>query len=392
MEVTEHPLDSKGRCIIGAHTSAAGGAYHALEEGVVIDASGVQLFTANQRQWVAKDLAEKDIQKFHNTMTSSGVSVNMSHGSYLVNLGGANAENLAKSRAVFKQELERCHQLGIHFLVFHPGSAADSTVEKCLATIAESLIDLKDTINKGPTQVLIESTAGQGEQTGHDFAHLRTLMDLLSPHMKIGICLDTCHMFGAGYDLRTAEAFDKTFQEFDSVVGLKYLKAFHVNDSLSPLNSRVDRHAMLGEGHIGWLAFKLLMTDPRTALVPKYLETPGDLAIWTREIAQLRAFVNGADLPPNVPSAKMKSDSGKLKKARSDSAALPKKAKGKRKAPAEPESDLDDDVSDQDAGSSSTKKGASSLSRSKSSSSKPATKKTKEVADSSDDPEPCSHG
>lgn len=334
-----HPLDSEGRCILGAHTSAAGGAWHALEEGMEIGASGVQLFTANQRQWHAKEIAEKDAQKFRETMTSSGVSVNMSHGSYLVNLGGVKPDLLEKSRATFKQEVERCQRLGISFLVFHPGSAADSTLDATLGRISDSLIELKDLINKGPTQVLIESTAGQGEQTGHDFAHLRTLMDALTPHIpNIGICIDTCHMFAAGYDIRTKEAFNRTFEDFDKIVGLKYLKAFHVNDSLSPLNSRVDRHAMLGEGHIGWFAFKLLMTDSRTKLVPKYLETPGDLKIWKREIAQLRAFVNGAEIPPNKPSDKMKQESGKMKKAKSDLVA--KKAKS---TAAKRKSSVDDD-------------------------------------------------
>lgn len=383
MESSTHPLDAHGRCILGAHTSAAGGAWNALKEGLEIDASGVQFFTANQRQWVAKDIPEKDGQKFKDTMVSTGVTINMSHGSYLVNLGGVKPDLLEKSRGVFKQEIERCHALGVKFLAFHPGSAADQTPEQCLDRIIESMMMLKDLINKGPTQVLIESTAGQGEQTGHDFQHLRYLMDALSPHMPVGICIDTCHMFAAGYDIRTEEAFDKSFAEFDRVVGLKFLKAFHVNDSLSPLNSRVDRHAMLGEGHIGWLAFKLLMTDPRTAMVPKYLETPGDLEIWKREIAQLRAFVTGAAVPENKPSPKMKSDSGKLKKASSD---LQKKSKKKTRG--DEASDEDDSDGDYAA---TSKKRKPALSRAKSSteSTKPSKKKAKLEEEDGDGA--CSH-
>lgn len=381
-----HPLDSQGRCILGAHTSAAGGAWNALEEGNQIGASGVQFFTANQRQWQAKEIAEKDAQKFRETKESSGVSVNMSHGSYLVNLGGCKPDLLEKSRATFKQEVERCHRLGITFLVFHPGSAADSTLEATLGRIAESLIEIKDLINQGPTQVLIESTAGQGEQTGHDFAHLRTLLDLLLPHIPnhIGICIDTCHMYAAGYDIRTVEAFNDSFEKFEKVVGLRHLKAFHVNDSLSPLNSRVDRHAMLGEGHIGWLSFKLLMTDSRTKFVPKYLETPGDLAIWKREIAQLRAFANGVtELPPNKPSEKMKMESGKMKKAQSELT----KMKAPKKSGSKVKNEDDEDYGEQDGGegSTNTKKRKATLTKSKSLVEKSAPREKKQKSEEYED-------
>jgi deoxyribonuclease-4 len=332
-QVIQHPLDSSGRCILGAHTSAAGGSWNALKEGSQIEASGVQFFTANQRQWVAKPIPDADAQNFRRMMDDTKVGVNMSHGSYLVNLGSVKEDLLEKSRSVFRQELERCQRLGMAFFVFHPGSAADSTPDACMDRIVQSILLEKDLINQGPTKVLIESTAGQGAHVGHDFAHLRYLMDKLSPEIpSIGVCIDTCHMFAAGYDIRTEEAFDKTFSEFDRVVGLKYLKAFHVNDSLSPLNSRVDRHAMLGEGHIGWLAFKLLMTDPRTAMVPKYLETPGDLSIWKREISQLRALVNGGPLPENKPCDKMKPEGGKLKKAKSDMPKTRVKKSGAKKS------------------------------------------------------------
>ena len=382
MTETIHPLDHKGRCILGAHTSAAGGAWNALKEGKTIDASGVQLFTANQRQWTAKEIPESDASKFKEMMSSTGVSANMSHGSYLVNLGSAKPELLEKSRATFKQEIERCHRLGVKFLVFHPGSAAESTLEATLQRIADSVIQLKDLINQGPTHVLIESTAGQGEQTGHDFAHLRFLMDALAPHIpNIGICIDTCHMFAAGYDIRTEEAFNDSFEKFDKIVGLKYLQAFHVNDSLTPLNSRVDRHAMLGEGHIGWLAFKLLMTDPKTKDVPKYLETPGDLDIWKREIVQLRAFVDGAEVPANKPSPNMKQEAGKFKKAKSDV-----------KAPKKPKKENGEENGEN--GESNTKKRKPALSKSKSlSEMKPQKKKVKIEDDEDDDNyEPCSHG
>jgi deoxyribonuclease IV len=214
----------------------------------------------------------------------------MSHDSYLINLGCPNPENLQKSKIAFKKELIRCQKLGIAYLNFHPGAFLHSSEEVCLKTIVRSLEELSDLTDKGSTRLLIETTAGQGSAVGYTFDHLAYLIERLHKKLPIGVCIDTCHIFAAGYDLRTPKAFDHTIKEFDRIIGLKHLFAFHVNDSLKPLASRIDRHAPLGEGEIGMDCFKALMQHPQTRHLPKYLETPGGLPLWTKEIKLLKSF------------------------------------------------------------------------------------------------------
>ena len=245
------------KLLIGAHTSASGGAYKALLEGKDIGASTVQLFTRNQKRWESKEISQEEIELFQSTLHETGLSHIMSHDSYLINLGCPHPENLQKSRKAFKEELIRCQKLGISYLNFHPGAALDSSEESCLKTIVESLEILSSLAEKGSTRLLIETTAGQGSTVGYSFEHLAYLIENLHKKLPIGVCIDTCHIFAAGYDLRTADAFEKTFNDFDKIVGFKHLYAFHVNDSLKPLASRVDRHAPLGEGKIGMECFKL---------------------------------------------------------------------------------------------------------------------------------------
>lgn len=277
--------------LIGAHTSAAGGAFQALLEGQRIGATTIQLFTANQKRWISKPLDQQAIDKWHETIKEVGIKQVMSHDSYLINLGSFNPENLEKSLIAFRQEIERCKQLGLTYLNFHPGAALESDPQHCLDRIVESLLLMKDLVGDGRLRLLLEATAGQGSSLGYTFEQLDYIMDRVYRELPIGICIDTCHIFAAGYDLRTAEACDKTFSEFDRIVGLRHLYALHINDSLKPLGSRVDRHASLGKGLIGLECFRFLMNDPRTRNLPKYLETPEGPLVWEQEIRMLRDFV-----------------------------------------------------------------------------------------------------
>lgn len=278
--------------LLGAHTSAAGGVHNALLEGQKIGATTIQLFTANQRRWDTKPIAPEEIVKWRETLNETGLKDIMSHDSYLINLGAPDVENLIKSRKAFTSEIERCHSLEITYLNFHPGAAIKESEEACLNLIVASLVELAPLINKGSTRLLLEATAGQGSCVGCKFEQLNYIIDRVKDTIPIGVCIDTCHIFVAGYDIRTPEALDVTLKEFDRIIGLKHLYAFHLNDSLKGLGSRVDRHAALGKGQIGIECFKHLMTDPRTKNLPKYLETPDGPPLWQQEIALLREFAN----------------------------------------------------------------------------------------------------
>jgi deoxyribonuclease IV len=275
---------------IGAHVSAAGGVPNALLNGQKIGATAIQLFTSNQKQWVSKPIPEETVQLWAETRQATGIKHIMSHDSYLINLGCPDGGNLEKSRKAFRQELERCIQLKIDYLNFHPGAALKEDPQQCLDLISESLLELEDLMPHSHTRLLLESTAGQGSALGHRFEHLAYIIEKVQKKIRIGVCIDTCHAFAAGYDIRTAQGWDATLNEFDKVVGLKHLYAFHVNDSAKDLGTRVDRHADLGQGKIGLESFKFLMQDPRIRDLPKYLETPTGPEVWEKEIAMLRSF------------------------------------------------------------------------------------------------------
>lgn len=279
-----HPL------LIGAHTSAAGGVHNALLEGQSIGATTIQLFTANQKRWESKPLEQSEIAKWEESLEATGISQVMSHDSYLINLGAPDEMNLRKSRIAFEAEIKRCLELKLAFLNFHPGAALKESKELCLDRIVESLLAHEKLLENSPTRLLIEATAGQGSCVGWKFEELAYIIERTEKKLPIGICIDTCHIFVAGYDIRTAETWDKTLNEFDKIVGLRHLYAFHVNDSMKTLGSRVDRHADLGTGEIGWESFRVLMNDPRTRNIPKYLETPSGPAVWAQEIAKLRTI------------------------------------------------------------------------------------------------------
>jgi deoxyribonuclease IV len=279
--------------LIGAHTSAAGGVHNALYEGQKIGATTVQLFTSNQKQWKGRQFSEEELDLWQQALEETGLQKIMCHDSYLINLGAPNPEVLEKSRKAFREEIDRCRLLGISYLNFHPGAALKEDRTECLDRIVESLLEVEGLVAEGPTELLLESTAGQGSTVGYRFDELGYIADKVKGRLPIGVCIDTCHSFAAGYDIRTKEDWDKTLQDFDREVGLEFLKAFHLNDSLKGLGSRVDRHKPLGEGEIGLESFRVLMNHPSTRHLPKYLETPGGPPVWTKEIALLRDLARG---------------------------------------------------------------------------------------------------
>ncbi len=272
---------------IGAHVSASGGVYNAPENAQKIGAKAFALFTKNQRQWVAKPLDDLTIGTFKERMAEAGYSAKqvLPHDSYLINLGHPEEQKRAKSLDAFIDEVERCRQLGLDRLNFHPGSHLKKiSEEECLDLIAESM-NTALRLTEGVTLV-IENTAGQGSNLGYTFEHLAYLIDRSIDKSRVGVCIDTCHMFTAGYDIRTKEAYERTWNAFDEIIGFEYLKGMHLNDSKPDLGSRVDRHESIGKGKIGLDAFRYIMNDPRIDEIPMVLETI-DASIWAEEIALL---------------------------------------------------------------------------------------------------------
>ena len=277
---------------IGAHVSASGGVENAIKNAKEIGATAFALFTKNQRQWIAPELTPSQITLFRDLMTKEGFSAGqiLPHDSYLINLGHPDSDGLEKSRDSFFEEMRRCELLGLDRLNFHPGSHLKRIDEEgSLQRIAESINMALDR-SKGVTAVL-ENTAGQGSNLGYKFEHLAYIIDRVEDKSRVGVCLDTCHTFAAGYDLRTKEALDATFAEFDRIIGFGYLRGMHLNDAMRPLGSRIDRHSPLGDGEIGWECFRYIASDPRFDNIPLILETP-DEARWAEEIAKLKEFAS----------------------------------------------------------------------------------------------------
>ncbi|MCW8347901.1 deoxyribonuclease IV [Vibrio sp. ZSDZ65] len=275
---------------IGAHLSAAGGVDNVPQRAAEIGANAFALFTKNQRQWAAKPLTEETINRFKLECRKYDFLPEqiLPHDSYLINLGAPEQDKLAKSREAFVDEMARCEQLGLTLLNFHPGSHLKKIAEDvCLDRIAESINIAHRRI---PNVVaVIENTAGQGTNLGWRFEHLAHIIDKVEDKSRVGVCIDTCHTFTAGYDLRTKQACHSTFSEFDRVVGMHYLRAMHLNDSKIALGDRVDRHQSLGKGEIGWACFEYIMQDERFDSIPLILETI-EPEIWADEIQQLRRF------------------------------------------------------------------------------------------------------
>ena len=291
---------------VGAHVSASGGVDNAPLNAMAIGAKAFAVFTKNQRQWVAKPLETKTIDAFKKNLEASGILPKhvLPHDSYLINLGHPEAEKLEKSRNAFIDELERCRILGLDKLNFHPGSHLVKIPKKdpeyeekrmeaelhCLDVIAESMNIAIEATKGSDVKLVIENTAGQGSNLGYRFEHLAHLIEKVEDKSRVGVCLDTCHTFTAGYDLRTREAYDETMGAFERIVGFQYLMGMHINDSKPKLGSHVDRHASLGQGEIGWDAFRFIMNDPHMDDIPLILETIDD-SIWPEEIKALYALV-----------------------------------------------------------------------------------------------------
>lgn len=275
---------------VGAHVSAGGGVENAPRNAHEIGATAFALFTKNQRQWKAAPLTESSIALFKERCEEYGYTARqiLPHDSYLINLGHPEAEGLEKSREAFYDELLRCEQLGLDRLNFHPGSSLKAiSDEECLARIAES-INLALDRTRGVSAV-IENTAGQGSNLGYRFEQLAYIIDRVEDKSRVGVCIDTCHAYAAGYDLATEAGYAETWEHFDEVVGLKYLKGLHLNDAKKGLNSRVDRHDSLGKGMLGVETFKRIMQDSRFDGMPLILETP-DEGLWAEEIENLKKW------------------------------------------------------------------------------------------------------
>jgi deoxyribonuclease IV len=275
---------------IGAHVSASGGVENAPVNAHNIGANAFALFTKNQRQWVSAPLSKSSIAKFRENCEKYGFTPKqiLPHDSYLINLGHPEDEGLKKSREAFLDEMQRCEQLGLDRLNFHPGSHLGKVdIDKCLRIISDSInITLEKT--KGVTAV-IENTAGQGSNLGHTFEQIAQIIHHVEDKSRVGVCIDTCHSFAAGYDLSNAAGFKTAFDHFDKVVGFGYLRGMHLNDAKKGLNSRVDRHDSIGAGLLGEETFKILMKDSRFDNIPLILETPNE-EIWSEEIKLLRSW------------------------------------------------------------------------------------------------------
>ncbi len=268
---TKHP--DRGGLLLGAHMSIAGGVHTAIERGNRIGCTTIQMFVKNNNQWLGKPLAETDRATYKDLLLKSSIGPVVVHDTYLINLCAKDKSILRKSRAALKDELNRCELLGVAYLNFHPGAHVGLGETEGIKLIAESLDIVHDQTKGYHVKSVIETTAGQGTAIGYRFEQIRSIIDAVEIKERMAVCVDTCHVFAAGYDITTEAGYEKTFDEFDAIIGLANLVAFHVNDSKRPLGSRVDRHEHIGKGYIGLAGFRLLMNDERFRSIPKILET-----------------------------------------------------------------------------------------------------------------------
>lgn len=261
-------------CLLGAHFSIAKGLHNALYTAKALDCTALQLFTKNSQTWKERSLSQEDITLFEKAREETGIKEIAAHTSYLINLASHEKQKHAMSYAALKQELIRCSGLNIPYIVLHPGAHMGKGENHGVRVIAESINQIFAEIPGTNTRLLLETTAGQGTGIGHTFEQLATIMDKIKNRDRVGICLDTCHIFAAGYDIRTPKSYEKTMETFDSIIGLEHLYLIHLNDSKKDLGSRVDRHEHIGKGAIGINAFDCIMNDKRLKNVPKIIETP----------------------------------------------------------------------------------------------------------------------
>ncbi|MCD6111299.1 MAG: deoxyribonuclease IV [Thermoplasmata archaeon] len=277
--------------LLGAHVSTQGGVQNAPERGASLQCDAIAIFTKNQRQWRAKPLKEEEIEGFKENMKRFGIEIALSHDSYLINLGSPKEEIYRKSVEAFVDEIVRADQLDLPYLVFHPGSHLGEGEEWGLKKISEGIEESLSRAPESRVMLLLETTAGQGTNLGYTFEQLAAIMDMVGDRERLGVCFDTCHAFAAGYDIRTPEAYGETFDRFEEVIGLRNLKAFHLNDSKFPLGSKKDRHEHIGEGEIGIEAFRLLVNDRRFEEHPMILETPGGDVWYSANLKVLRDLI-----------------------------------------------------------------------------------------------------
>ena len=278
--------------LIGAHVIAAGGVENAPARGTAINADAIQIFTANQNQWFPKEPGEENSKEYRKAMKKELPQMTISHGSYLLNMGSPEEKKLNMSRRAFLSELDRCAACGVEYVVFHPGSHMKTDEKECLSRISESLNYCLDKRPDGEVTVLIENTAGQGTNVGFRFEHLIGIIEGVEKKDRMGVCFDTQHGFASGYDIRTEKGWKETFDEFDKTVDLKWLKAFHINDSKKEFGSRVDRHESIGKGLLTMETFWCLVNDDRFTELPMLLETPvDDPSEYAVEIELLRGLV-----------------------------------------------------------------------------------------------------
>lgn len=279
------------RLLLGAQVSIAQHISLALERGASIGCSTIQIFTKSNRRWDAKEITQQEVSDFQSMREQFAISPIIAHATYLINIGSSDKQILQKSISALTKELERCALLDIPYLVLHPGSFKGSTEQKCLDQIAKSINSVFEG-HTGKTRLLLETMAGQGTSACYKFEQISyVISQVSSANKRLGVCLDTCHVFAAGYDLRTSKTYHEMWQQFDKTIGIDKLYAIHVNDSKKELGSRVDRHEKIGRGEIGLKAFELLFNDPRFFGVPKILETPDgtleDYAVGIRTILKL---------------------------------------------------------------------------------------------------------
>ena len=278
--------------LLGAHVSAAGGVENAPARGTAINADAIQIFTANQNQWFPKEPSKENSKGYREAMKKELPKMTISHASYLINMGSPEEKKLNMSRLAFLSELDRCDACGVEYVVFHPGSHMKTGEKECLSRISESLNYCLDKRPDGEVTVLIENTAGQGTNVGFRFEHLIGIIEGVEKKDRMGVCFDTQHGFASGYDIRTEKGWKETFDEFDKTVDLKWLKAFHINDSKKEFGSRVDRHESIGKGLLTMETFWCLVNDDRFTALPMLLETPvDDPSEYAVEIELLRGLV-----------------------------------------------------------------------------------------------------
>ncbi len=298
LPAAERALDRQAG-LLGAHMSIAGGLHTAVERALRAGCTALQMFVKNNNQWRGKPLTDEDVATYKEALSNANLGPVVVHDTYLINLCAVDPVTLQRSREALQDELERCERLGIPYLNVHPGSHMGAGDQAGIDRIAESLDIVHERTKGYQVKSVLETTAGQGSAIGCTFEHLRAIIDRVAEPARMAVCVDTCHIFAAGYDIASEKGYERTFEEFDAVVGLDRLAVFHVNDSKKGLGSRVDRHEHIGKGAIGLDGFRHLMNDPRFAGIPKLLETPksDDLHEDMENLATLRGLIRPSSRP-----------------------------------------------------------------------------------------------